>query len=280
MCHGSGAILVMFFLLILCGVAAIHGYVQAAQVLQLLQILAWAASEQLDARRDADRALLKTQNRDRAGGDGRGPLLCRGSSRNSLGGGESSKQHGELLPSLGTRSIGTPVKKTTTVLFSRGPSPHYEQDQRFERSLGTTAGRWTHRDRHHRRQHHHHHWGAPNRIGSRRGTVGGRQLLAWTGRNSPCLQTWLSLRFCHQLLFDTPKLWTKGGSKTKSLIDHITDFQNNSVTQNFLQDEQPHRESQARQVDWCHGKSGARRLCAVSRHVAGPSWRVLVSTRC
>ena len=33
--------------------------------------------------------------------------------------------------------------------------------------------------------------------------------------------------------FDTPKLWTKDGSKTKSLIDHITDFQNNSVTQIF-----------------------------------------------
>ena len=31
--------------------------------------------------------------------------------------------------------------------------------------------------------------------------------------------------------FDTPKLWTIDGSKTKSLIDHITDYQNNSVTQ-------------------------------------------------
>ena len=30
---------------------------------------------------------------------------------------------------------------------------------------------------------------------------------------------------------DTPKLWTKDGSKTKSLIDHITDNQNISVTQ-------------------------------------------------
>ena len=33
--------------------------------------------------------------------------------------------------------------------------------------------------------------------------------------------------------FDTPELWTKDGSKTKSLIDQITDFQNNSVTQIF-----------------------------------------------
>ena len=55
--------------------------------------------------------------------------------------------------------------------------------------------------------------------------------------------------------FDTPKLWTKDGSKTKSLIDHITDCQNNSVTQISCK---TNRESQARQVEWCHGNIGAR----------------------
>ena len=58
--------------------------------------------------------------------------------------------------------------------------------------------------------------------------------------------------------FDTPKLWTKDGSKTKSLIDHITDYQNNSVTQISCKTNSPHREPQARQVDWCHGKVGAK----------------------
>ena len=70
--------------------------------------------------RDGDHKSCDRRERDRTGGDERGPLLCRGSSRNSLGGFESSKQHGELLPSPGTRSIGTPVKKATTVFFSRG----------------------------------------------------------------------------------------------------------------------------------------------------------------
>ena len=37
--------------------------------------------------------------------------------------------------------------------------------------------------------------------------------------------------------FGTPKLWTKDGSKTKSLIDHITDSQTNSVTQISFLDE-------------------------------------------
>ena len=31
--------------------------------------------------------------------------------------------------------------------------------------------------------------------------------------------------------FDTPKLWTRDGSKTKTLMDHTTDCQNTSVTQ-------------------------------------------------
>ena len=61
--------------------------------------------------RDGDNKSCDQRERDRRGGDERGPLFCRGSSRNSLGGSESSKQHGELLPSPGTRSIGTLVKK-------------------------------------------------------------------------------------------------------------------------------------------------------------------------
>ena len=48
--------------------------------------------------RDGDQQSCDRRQRDRTGGDGRWPLLCRGSSRNSL-------------PSLGTRSIGTLVKK-------------------------------------------------------------------------------------------------------------------------------------------------------------------------
>ena len=60
---------------------------------------------------DGDHKSCDRRERDRTGGDERGPLFCRGSSRNRLGGGESSKQHGELLPSPGTRSIGKPVKK-------------------------------------------------------------------------------------------------------------------------------------------------------------------------
>ena len=51
------------------------------------------------------------------------------------------------------------------------------------------------------------------------------------GGNSPCLQTWLSFADLQSATFHTPKLWTKDGSKSKSLTDHITDYQNNSVTQ-------------------------------------------------
>ena len=61
--------------------------------------------------RDGDHKSCDRRERDRTGGDERGPLLCHGSSRNSLGGGESAKHNGELLPSPGTRSIGTPVTK-------------------------------------------------------------------------------------------------------------------------------------------------------------------------
>ena len=61
--------------------------------------------------RDGDHKSCDRLERDRTSGDERGPLVCRGSSRKSLGCSESAKQHGELLPSPGTRSIGTPVKK-------------------------------------------------------------------------------------------------------------------------------------------------------------------------
>ena len=47
-----------------------------------------------------------------------------------------------------------------------------------------------------------------------------------------CLQTWLSLLICNQHR-STHRNSGQDGFKTKSLIDHITDCQNNSVTQIF-----------------------------------------------
>ena len=62
--------------------------------------------------RDGDHKSCDRRERDRTNV---GRFSVAGSSRNSLGGGESSKQHGELLLSPGTRSIGTPVKKRQQV---------------------------------------------------------------------------------------------------------------------------------------------------------------------
>ena len=79
---------------------------------------------------------------------------------------------------------------------------------------------------------------------------------------------------------DTPKLWTKQGwPQDKDADGQHYRLQEQVRDTDFLQDEQPHRVSSTRQVDWCHGKGGARRMCAVCRHVASPSQRMPVSTR-
>ena len=73
---------------------------------------------------------------------------------------------------------------------SRGAVEKLSQDQldELQKQVGPsahdkhiTAGLWAHGDRHHRSQHRHRYRGALSRIGSGRGTVGGRQILAWTG---------------------------------------------------------------------------------------------------
>ena len=137
---------------------------------------------------------------------------------------------------------------------------------------------------HHRSLHHHHHRGAPNHIGKRERNSW-RPSITCLNRNAKKVRKeQRSKRYIRARLVTRLAQGGYGSrcakfvaEKEQSLLadmvefadlpsasfDKIADRPRHRLPEQFrdagfLQDEQPHRESQARQVDWCHGMGGAR----------------------